>query len=141
MNKLRLQRLADFLKKVKPAHFYLQTWCDIDGGKIDDGKIAKVGCKTTACAMGWAVNIPAFRKAGLRLMPETVNERAVPAFRGTEGFDAAEEFFRLSNAESRWLFDPTCYPRRELKDPKAVATRIRQLLKGHKLPNGPRFYR
>ena len=59
----RLLKLADLLDALPDERFQFHHWVDEDTykGKPD------LSCGTTACALGWATTIPAFRKLGLRL--------------------------------------------------------------------------
>lgn len=79
---LRLLKLARFLDTLPPERFYFGRWAS--AVCIDD-------CGTTACAMGWATTIPAFRKLGLRLF----NNNGFP-WVGMEGDDS---FYWQSNPE------------------------------------------
>lgn len=51
----RLFVLSRFMKTVKNEKFDLSTWCNRDRK-----------CGTVACVLGWAGNIPEFRKIGLK---------------------------------------------------------------------------
>jgi len=80
----RLLRLAEFLATVPRKRFDMGKWV----------------CGTTACAAGWAHNIPEFREAGYRL-----NWAVGPMFNDERGFRALRLFFELKNAfESEHLF-------------------------------------
>lgn len=130
MNRKRLHILAKFLKNVDRTHFDLGTWCTIDGGQIKDGRIAKVGCGTTACAMGWAANVPSFNRDGLRLIRTGCRFFPIqPKFKRKTGIDAAVAFFDIDNDSACHLFDPFEYPESQRKSAGAVVRRIEALLK------------
>ncbi len=131
MNKERLRTLAKYLKTVPDEHFYLGSWTEIDGGKIKNGQISKVGCKTTACAMGWACSIPEFRRDGLRLEKVTLGggfykvETLVPVYKNCEEFKAAAEFFDIGMSNAMYLFSAAEYEEGTAHD---VIERIEELL-------------
>lgn len=138
MNKERLHTLAAFLRKVKPQHFDLDHWCDLDGGKLKNGALKERGCGTTACALGWAPSIPEFRARGLQLKNlaargDTPDIDVIFKARGKtySGEDAAAMFFGLTKTQSEYLFMPDYYPREALGDPEYVADRIDALAKGY----------
>jgi len=55
----RLLKLADFLEKLPRKRFDYGNWIGDDWkGKAD------LSCGTTACALGWACAMPAFRRLG-----------------------------------------------------------------------------
>lgn len=60
--KRRLLRLAELLEKLPPHRFDFGHWAGTDW----EGA-ANLSCGTTACALGWATSIPAFRRLGLHL--------------------------------------------------------------------------
>lgn len=123
MNKARLNTLADYLATVPKKHFDLDSWVHIDGGEFEDGRITKVGCDTTCCAFGWACSIPSFRKAGLQLDMDY----EIPMFKGEQEVDAATEFFKITFSQAVWLFAPREYSDRQLRNPKYVIARLRDL--------------
>jgi len=92
-----------------------------------------VTCRTVGCAMGWAATIPSFRKAGLKLRYEKgargdADSFATPVYEFTSGYNAIELFFDIDYQAIRILFSPQHYPRKQWRDPKAVAKRINELL-------------
>lgn len=129
MNKERLLRLADFLEKEVPAaHFDMTTWV---AGLMTSGPdgFKKLGeCGTTACAFGWATQIPEFADAGLELCGGEVilrrpdMDKRKPAW----GDGAAEEFFSLDGPGVDHLFHSSGYGWRT---PKEVAAQIRKYVK------------
>lgn len=58
----RLLKLADFLEALPRKRFVYNYWVGPDwrGDK-------EFSCGTTACALGWATTMPAFRRLGLRM--------------------------------------------------------------------------
>ena len=136
MNEKRLLKLADHLETIKrkgksifhndkdspvtvmnkgECGFNMDTWFDWD----------YEGCGTTACALGHACSIPSFRKAGLRMRSDPVDENYYyPDFNGMEGLEAASEFFDID-------FEGACslFYSRGPETPKQVAKRIRKFVK------------
>lgn len=112
MKKQLLQSLANFLKTPEVAgHFNLNTW--------------KSDCGTTACALGWACEIPEFQKLGLycyNLMYQT------PVFETSFGYRAAALFFDISLEKIERLFCPNEYPEEDQANPLAVAQRIEEFI-------------
>jgi hypothetical protein len=137
VNKKRLRILAKFLRNVDRKHFHLKSWCEIDGGTLQDGAIKTVGCGTTACAVGWAASIPSFRRDGFHLV-RNIFGGATPYFKGQGSHFAPIDFFGLSLSESHSLFMPDSYPTRDHKNPLAVAKRIERLLAGKPVPEDKR---
>ena len=68
MNADLLLDLANFLDKLPPERFKYNDWVGKDwGGKLD------LSCGTTACALGWATQIPSIAAKGLRLAQNLVS--------------------------------------------------------------------
>jgi len=110
----RLLRLADLLDTVPPEHFDLGVWLAGDGPP----------CKTAACAVGWATTIPAFRRAGL-----TTDSSGWPIYSEWGGFNAAEQFFGLTEDDALHLFASSYrYRLADLTRPTTVARRIREFV-------------
>jgi hypothetical protein len=112
----RLLKLADYLMTVPKREFNLYGW----------------KCGTTACACGHACSIPSFRRAGLSI------DMRGKEFTGIalqlkderlEDFVAVEAFFGLNREESLTLFHPGKYDDKDVKKPRLVAKRIRELVK------------
>lgn len=154
MNRERLERLVAVLDRVAEdpdlaAAFDLHNWVD--------GDPARVGCGTTACAIGHACLDPWFRSAGLvlaafRMQPEggwawdeSADALSAPGAvpKPIYGFDvdmaAVRSFFGLTTAQANRLFLSVCYPdpgytetdqgpKRKPHDPRLVADRVRELL-------------
>ncbi len=139
----RLLVLADFLDTIPLKRFDYETWAGASWkGKKD------LSCGTTACALGWATTIPAFKKLGLKLVrvKEYGEYIAFPVCGTAEGSDAACEPFLLSDGESLHLFTPHTrlwdgvtmvdgnYSPGEKATPKQVAKHIRSFVAKHRAP-------
>jgi hypothetical protein len=64
-------------------------------------------CKTPACSLGHACFIPEFRKAGLRLKPETEapDQKFWPYYRGKNQDAGQASFFGINEYDdAKWLF-------------------------------------
>jgi hypothetical protein len=116
----RLLLLADFLEKL-PRKFYknfrMNDWLDLGGGDLAYGlgsleNHKELGeCGTSACALGWATQVPSLRRAGVTM-------RAI--CRGPH--DVAERVF---GSNAYWqLFLAT-----SIKTPKQWAKRTRRWVK------------
>jgi hypothetical protein len=129
----RLLKLADFLEALPRKRFNYDRWVGMDWqGALD------LSCGTTACALGWAATMPAFRRAGLILNRDCVgNEVTLKHDPGTYPAAAAAEVFGLLEREAYFLFYPS-YPswsngERQSPDrnstPKQVARHIRRFVR------------
>jgi hypothetical protein len=110
----RLLTLADFLDTVPEEQFCFAMWVDDNY----NGRPLR-GCGTTACAMGWATQIPEFQALGLALVDLARPYRPnmfEPAILGTDkagmatitnrGLAAARFLFGLTHAQACRLFMP-----------------------------------
>jgi hypothetical protein len=124
MNTERLKVLADFLLTVPSEQFNLREWRsrenDDDGSSIDDEELLE-DCKTTACAVGWACTIPAFKEAGLAFGGHHV------WFEGECSWGAVQEFFGLYKIEATYLFSHASYVGTR-RTPEDVADRIYEMI-------------
>lgn len=123
MNTKRLLKLAEFLETKVPRKEFDMT-CFSRG--------PKPGCGTAACALGWATQIPSFKRLGLKL----VGKRSPfyqPDYNGNRNFKAGEVFFDITHHMSLLLFNYESYPLYRAT-PKQVAKRIRQLVAGNNIP-------
>lgn len=113
----RLAILARHLRKVSPKKFDIRFWS---------------GCGATACAFGHACSIPAFKKAGLRLVTVLFKLKS-PRFDGLCGYAAANAFFTLQpfgmTTRSEWLFSPNAYSSGNATTAKEVARRIENFIR------------
>jgi hypothetical protein len=128
----RLAKLANFLRHdvrlIKTCRqsadfkFDLRAWASAD--KIGLGRAR---CNTSACAVGWATTI--FRRQGFKLEAASpVNRNIVPVYKDKRNWEAVQEFFAISDAESSQLFSKDAYPSDQLNGPVAVADRIESFL-------------
>lgn len=117
--KKRLLQLADFLETLGPERFDLQWWA-YNGFSPNK-------CGTTACAVGWATTIPAFKKAGLKLYRD-YDDGLYPIYKTYDSWDAVKVFFKLSMKDAEWLFNSGYYPVEQNNNPKYVAKRIREFV-------------
>lgn len=120
----RLLMLANFLEKeVKEDRFNFNTWSSSAGLRdyINEAVTAKSefipvpegACGTTACALGWATTIPAFRDLGLRLFvnrwgevwPGMVDDKTDDST-WTNIINACNRLFGLTPDETNYLFTP-----------------------------------
>lgn len=150
----RLLTLASFLEALPNRRFDFSVLVD---GETWKGK-EDLSCGTTACAMGWAPTIPAFRKAGLSMKARPYNDerwnpdtqawdkvtKYEPRFqyekRDGQSFDdtdAIREFFGLSRDEEDFLFYPdVAFDGVRSPDTgataKAVAKHIRKFVEKHR---------
>jgi hypothetical protein len=81
-------------------------------------------CGTTACAMGWAVTIPEFRRDGLTLINVGVGDfmSMSPCFDSRLGYHAADAFFGIPHDIALHFFSPSAYINEP--GPEDVANRI-----------------
>lgn len=113
----RLLKLAEKLESVPAKKFDMTTW------KTETYKGERL-CGTAACALGWACEIPEFRKAGLRAKLDYTDESeegklqldyrvTCPSKNAIGGVAenrfAGEEFFGLTPGEAYTLFMPETY--------------------------------
>lgn len=123
----RLHKLVDYmdsLPKSANKHFDMKTFFHHENPEhehlIPDAPTVKDlhTCGTSACALGWAMTVPAFRRAGLELSEdEVMNSHEVfglPDFWSEDGDELWESFFGGENKD---------------KTPRAWAKRVRRLLK------------
>lgn len=116
----RLLKLADHLETVPRQRFNMSTW----------------SCGTSACAMGHACEIPAFKRLGLEI--GIMFGSPLPVLpSGKEGFGAAVELFGITHTDAYALFKEQFAGRPTPKNlagkdtPKVVARRIRKFVREH----------
>ncbi len=117
MNVERLKVLARFLRTEVPREQF-----DLDSWATDQDFES---CGTTACAFGWATQIPEFNEAGLRLAEGLSSP--VPKYQGCGGFGAAAQFFHIPWSAAVLLFGPDSYDKDD-RTPNSVAKRIDTLV-------------
>ena len=105
--------------------------------------LEEVNCSTSGCACGWATTIPEFKKAGLSLEGDRyLSSRGMLFYRNPktgdtyEAFDAAMEFFGLTDREAAWLFGPDQYRLIHRYRPGFVGRRILRFVADGGLNNG-----
>lgn len=111
----RLSRLAMKLARLRPTNklrFDLGGW------------LYESDCGTTACAVGCAMLDPWFKRRGLG-----GGTHSRPTYRTWEGWSAVTGFFGISQDAALFLFAQSSYARKDRKNPKVVAQRIRAFLK------------
>lgn len=141
----RLTVLIDYLSQVKTDNFDIGSWGRwsdppryISDKTTETAFIKKVrdrSCGTTACVVGHAATIPAFRRAGLCLEPDICSDVVFEVIfnppkssQSYRGIDAAEQFFKLSFEDASYLFMPNSYhPSRRGR--RAVINRLSQFTK------------
>lgn len=152
MSEIRIKRLKQlsymlknhhklFKAEKKPMRFDIQYWFDPGKPDYTSDKAIKPGisCGTAACALGSAALYPPFKKAGLKFMRcDSFFNEYVPMYKDFVGFYAGDRFFKISSAESRWLFDPQEYRRKRVA-PSNVAKRVDRLIKHYQKENKPLY--
>ena len=110
----RLIKWRDFMKTVKPSKFDFSDWGTTRTGANGEPNV----CGTTACGLGWAGSMPAFRKRGLRLEfnKEDYGDEDIYVSgdvvlldkdgNSLYGEEAGAEFFGLEESEAYHLFIP-----------------------------------
>lgn len=99
----RLFKLADFLDTLKPSRFRYDKWVGDSWQRKQD-----LSCGTTACAMGWAATMPAFRRLGLHLFDDGIGVIAMRT-KGDGvllGISVCTELFNIDAKEAEYLFIP-----------------------------------
>jgi hypothetical protein len=139
MNKRRILALALYLEQLPRKYakrFKMGSWkstnfAHICGTETED--LTK-SCGTTACALGWATQMPSMRRLGLHYddgMPRLAN--------GQYGFGAASKLFELTREQAFYLFDQERIGEFELNEdetPKQWAKRARKFVaNGGKVPD------
>ena len=135
----RMTKLIDFmdaLPRSAVGHFNMKAWIKHNGNHDHKfGKFIKprdvLTCGTTACALGWATAVPAFKNAGLRVLAD-------------RGFDSnqqnlseAQRFFDLDRPTAVLFFgysdEAVCpedtHPTRHVRTPKQWAKSAKKLLR------------
>lgn len=105
-HKRRLLKLADFLDSLPPRRFDYSSWTGLDYKPGQD--LTAHRCGTTACALGWACAMPAFRRLGAEL-----DEDGSPRLKGRPyaySEAVSEHLFGLTEDEHNYLFSPCCEP-------------------------------
>jgi hypothetical protein len=103
---------------------------------VKDGQL--IDCRTVGCAIGWGiVLLPIFKERGLTFSQPCrsggydvlgIEYRPPNPREHNVGMYAVERFFDLSTTVAHWLFVAHEYSVPERSNPKAVASRIREVL-------------
>ena len=142
----RLLKLAEFLEALPRKRFDYGTFVGEGYKGAQD-----LSCGTTACALGWAATMPAFRRLGLHLELDkdywgTDDDGvelfdASPAVGGVTDTAAGQVIFLLTLRQSSFLFMPSVQygtPPRNAPEceatPKQVAKHIRRFIKDYREP-------
>ena len=115
MKKKKLLEIAEMLEKhedTEKLEFNMDTWY------INDD------CKTVCCAIGMAIH--------KKVLPLSIhiNENNDPIYKGEWGYEALEEYFKISYDDTTFLFSPSEYINSVTK--RKVANRIRKFVEGEK---------
>ncbi len=120
----RLLKLADFLEKLPRKQFDI---CEI--ASKDEA------CGTVACVAGWAGFVPAFRRAGLKMVDEGKSSGKLSLMVNGVVKDnllgAVAMFLGLSWRDEADLFWPSGYDKANVT-PKDAAKKIRRLVAAKK---------
>jgi hypothetical protein len=144
MNKRRLLKLADLLEadaeNEKGVRFDLSAWARKDDGEgyfsmygFSAKEVVPVNCNTAACAWGLAAISGAFKRQGVGYHIYPSSGVLVPTYKDKTEIHAAEDFFKISEEEAWFLFDPDEYPERKrtgAAGERFVAKRIRDFVAG-----------
>lgn len=125
-----LMRLVKYMESLPPEakeHFDMDSWFGHRRGNHDYNlaygdpvtKRTLRYCGTSACALGYAATIPAFRRRGL-----TMQVGGEPRYGNDFSFDAAVSFFNISHWQSELLFSGV----NTVRTPKQWAKRARRLI-------------
>lgn len=130
MNKYgkRLLKLEDFLHALPRKKFDYSRWV---GDEFKTGDNLRT-CGTTACALGWATTIPAFRRLGLCMWEDLDGVNSPGTSCGGDSSFAVEKVFDLNYQEYELLFIPGANEYEGLDHnatPKQVARHIRKFVK------------
>ena len=105
----RLKKLLNLLSTVvEDKEFYFGRFAQtkMETPKLDLWKTCSMRhpCMTNGCAMGWASTI--FREVKLKYNPFLKSMNVVDLKTNNEGYQVAQNLFRLDNWDARYLFDP-----------------------------------
>lgn len=97
-----------------------------------------------ACVLGWAGLLPEFQEQGLHVILKTHNSLIHPVpqtyqqltvqYNDLTFFDAGQEFFGLTNADTHYVFNCAFYDRHIKITPEVVGSRLTSILE--KFNNG-----
>lgn len=131
-HKNRLLKLADFLDTVPRKKFDLYNWITKKSNNTATTIDHIKECGFAGCAVGWAMTLPSFKKAGLKTIKDNnlfYNDEyfSVPYYKGHENWYAVSKFFGISTYDAGDLFRIESYSSNAT--PKMVARRIRKFVK------------
>ena len=120
MNRERLQHLITVLENAAlrqinaPTEFlFNMNYFVVNGDSLSgDTEVVPEFCGMAACAFGSAALDPTFQ--GMGLIPKV--ECNDVEFDGFLGFEAGAEFFDINSAEAEFLFDPSEYSDRYMRE-------------------------
>lgn len=108
------------------------------GEALEQLDAPKVDCGTRACAMGLFAISGEFKADGLTHCYIAHNHTnklimLLPKYGRSTGFDAAAQFFGITQSDASYLFDPGCYENvpKEAEGELEVAERIRKFVEGY----------
>lgn len=120
-----LIELANYLDTVPENRFNYATWTSNDWNKDPHT------CGTTACALGWATQIPSFKKLGLRFTPYGNVSTSMTA----DGYESAGDptevaagIFEITIRDAHYLFNPYTNWLGVRSSPARVADHIRRFV-------------
>lgn len=119
MNRELLEEAYAIIDGVPEDRIDLGAW---QSGEDRASNTAEITCGTIACAAGWLALHPGMNSRGLHPV-----YRGMPAFNGSDGYDALARFFGIEILQSIDLF----YPNYDGESDKQVfLRRLRHLLNG-----------
>ena len=134
-SKRRLTKLIEFMEGLPASankHFNMGTWFAHNGGDDHRFKIGKElppdaihECGTTACALGWAATMPAFRRIGLRVIWNDDVDGTELKLGKARDWNAVQELFDVDFFYATSLFEM----RKSDTTPKKWAKRARRLMR------------
>lgn len=128
----RLKLLEQKLRTLNPLkenlQFHMGHWYqELENFSPSEGE----ECGTVACAAGYACTIPELKAEGLGLSGDSgysSTKQFCPSFQGTHRWTALSKFFKLTNAETQWLFNGGSYKKHTDEiTPLEVADRIKKI--------------
>lgn len=112
--KKRMLKTADEIEaKLDKKHFNMYSWRAIEPK-----------CGTVFCIGGFACQIPAFKRTGLKL-----DVFSTPVYNSYKSFMALAKFYDISHNEASVLFNNDEFGQRNVTTPKGAAKRLRDFVK------------
>lgn len=121
MNKKRLMKLVEFAEadKIPRERFGMGTFISYAPGTADGCTLKD--CGTVGCVLGWATEVPAFKRLGLRFLHGDL------VLGHDVGLGAARALFDLDFEQSGALFDS--YLAETIRTPKQWAKHARKCIR------------